>query len=173
MPFEGDIAEFAKFTSPPVETQVQSIIRRARALIADESRWTRNFQIGNSFCILGALRKAHHGDAWAPGTGGAQDVVMRVLRRRGYTGITSFNDRHASHAEVLAVLDAAYQAAGKPKRAQLDLSEISRKWVAPRREPLPAPPVCDPRPTVAEMIARIRAMQLPRARFPRSAQAEA
>ena len=150
MPFEGDIGDY---TVRPVETPVQSVIRRARELISERAGWSsHNYREGDAFCILGALRVAHHDNAWRPGTGGAQDYVMRVLRRRGYTGITTFNDHHASHADALAVLDAAYEAAGKPKGAKLDLSGIS--WA---NEP-PPPAVAPPSPQAGPLSQRLRAL---------------
>jgi len=157
MPFEGDVADHKRAAPAATETSEQSVIRKARELISRRSFWSsRNYREGDAFCILGALRVAHHGDAWQAGTGGAQEHVMRVLRRRGYTGITTFNDQHASHGEILAVLDAAYDAAGKPRWAKLDLSRISPKGAARHfltRDPMPAPM----QPSLAEMIDRISA----------------
>jgi len=165
MPFEGDVADYRRGTPAAAETSEQSVIRKARELISRRSFWSsRNYREGDAFCILGALRVAHHGDAWRPGTGGAQEHVMRVLRRRGYTGITTFNDQHASHGEILAVLDAAYDAAGKPKWCKLDLSRISPKGAARHfltREPQPAPMFGALQPSLAEIIERVSAAYAP------------
>ena len=161
MPFEGDVADFTKIAPPVIETPAQRTIRQAREMISDRKRWTQTWQSGEAFCILGALRYVHHGDAHQPGTGGAQDYVIRVLRRRGYTGITTFNDHHASHRQMLAVLDAAYELAGKPKGTKLDLKAIAPKgWRGARdlltREPLPAPfHYSSLRPTVGEVIEHV------------------
>jgi hypothetical protein len=160
MPFEGDVADFT-IAPPVIETPAQRTIRKAREMLDERARWTRTWQDGEAFCILGALRHAHHGDAHQPGTGGAQDYVMRVLRRRGYTGITTFNDHHAAHVQVLAVLDAAYELAGKPKGFKLDLKRVPPKgWRGARDlltgEPLPPPVHCSSlRPTVAEVIEHV------------------
>lgn len=172
MPFEGDIADFTRIPFPIVETPAQRVIRQARELIADRRRWVRTWQSGEAFCILGALRHAHHGNAWTPGTGGAQDYVLRVLRRRGYTGITTFNDNHASHVDAVAVLDLAYELAGKPSGAKLDTSRIPRKGVRVARdlltgEPLPPPQVFYATPRrlsvaeIVESLAGARAMETP------------
>jgi hypothetical protein len=164
MPFEGDVADFTK-VAIPVETPEQSIIRRAREMLADREHWIRNWQSGDAFCILGALRHAHHGSAWTPGTGGAQDYVMRVLKRFGYTGITTFNDRHATHTQVLIVLDAAYDLAAKPRRAKLDRPQVSRVRAyfghdMQTGEPLPPPlHYSSLRPTVADVIEHVIPMQ--------------
>jgi hypothetical protein len=177
MPFEGDIADYATITFPVIETPQQSVIRRAREMLADPRAWSsRTFREGDSFCILGALREAHHGNALRPGTGGAQDYVMRIVRRRGYSGITTFNDSYASHADVLTALDLAYELAGKPKGAKFDASRLRRKPMpcadymlgtgtyagrfgrdALTGGPLPPPlRLGDLRPSVAEMVERIR-----------------
>jgi len=171
MPFEGDAADFAPMKTPVLETEAQRVIRQARELLEDPEHWTRDFQIDDSFCILGALRHVHHGNAWRPGTGGAQDHVTRVLRRRGYAGITTFNDRYATHEDILTTLDLAYEAAGKPKGAKLDAKALPRKPLAMRCPPAPfgrdllshdplPPPVrlCERQPLSAEAwAARISA----------------
>lgn len=130
MPFEGDIADFVRIAPPVIETPDQRTIRRARELIAAPGTWAKNWRVGEAYCILGALRQAHHGSAWTPGTGGAQNHVMRVLRRYGYTGITTFNDRYATQEQALIVLDAAYEVAGKAPRAKIDIPGVPNKAMA-------------------------------------------
>ncbi len=162
MPFEGDVADFT-LSPPVVETPEQRTIRKAREMLSSPGRWARTWQSGEAFCILGALRYAHNGDAHTPGTGGAQTYVMRVLRRFGYTGITTFNDKHASHAQVLIVLDAAYHLAGKQKWAKLDVSLPRASRVRAHfgkdlmtREPLPPPfHHSSLRPSVADVIEHV------------------
>jgi hypothetical protein len=165
MPFEGDITQF-KISPPVVETPAQRTIRQARELIARPDRWARNWESGEARCILGALRHVHNGNAHKPGTGGAQDYVMRVLRRRGYTGITTFNDNHAAHEHVLAVLDAAYDMAGKPEGAKVDLSAIPRKAENTRPPTMLKPQfiVMKSRPTVGDAVEHIAATRF--ASFP-------
>jgi hypothetical protein len=63
-------------------------------------------------------------------------------------------------------LDAAYDAAGKPKWSKLDLSRISPKGAARHfltREPLPAPAMFGGtlQPSLAEMIERLSAACAP------------
>jgi len=119
MPFDGDLSTYLRVAAPAIEPPViesgpQRIIREARATLADENHWCQgDFRIGDAYCILGALRLAHSGDARRIGTGGASRYVARVVRQRGYRGIQDFNDCHAQHDDVIAVLDSAYALAAK------------------------------------------------------------
>lgn len=127
MPFEGDLQ---KYIAPPVvETEAQRVIRLARELLDDPRRWGRHTfksirDHGEpAYCLLGALRMAHHGSV-RPGTGGVTQYVERALPSTGRArevlgdrfGIQMFND-FSTHAEVLAVLDRAYVIAGTPQAA--------------------------------------------------------
>lgn len=94
----------------PLET-----LKAARDLISDPARWTqktqardrhgRNVDFLNDdavcWCTLGAIAKADF-DLW--GKQSDADKVLRRLVPRGLVG--QFNDTH-THAEVIALFDAA------------------------------------------------------------------
>lgn len=118
MPFDGVLSDFVRVEPVAIETKAQRIIREARGLLAEQEKWCRgDFQIANSYCILGALRQASTGNARRSNTGGASYYVRQALRKRRATAYTNsiqgYNDRIATHGDVLTLLDEAYVLAGK------------------------------------------------------------
>ncbi|MBL8549995.1 MAG: hypothetical protein JNJ73_08405 [Hyphomonadaceae bacterium] len=121
MAYDGDVSLFQRIIAPAVqplaESRAQHVIRTARALIADEAHWRRGDFVGfdvdgqPSYCLVGALRFAHSGNARRAGTAGASKFVARAVRERARVGIQEFNDGCAPHEEILAVLDRAYELA--------------------------------------------------------------
>jgi hypothetical protein len=114
MAFDGDFLHFARIATPAVETKAQRVIREARALLRDEASWCRgdfvSYDLSGrpTYCLVGALRMAHSGNARRAGTAGASRFVARAVRERAPVGIQEFNDGRAPHAEILEVLDRAY-----------------------------------------------------------------
>lgn len=104
---------------PAVAVKVGPILQETRRLLSDESSWTRGAWARDArgaecwpedqgacrWCLLGALRRVagRGSDGFFACTGALSDE----LRRRGVAEILpEFNDRR-THAEVLALLDAA------------------------------------------------------------------
>ena len=93
---------------------VLEVLKAARELIADESRWTQKtyardadgnavdwaLTCAHSFCMLGAIR---HVTGRPIGHG---PVFAAIERACGVEYVVDFNDSH-THAEVLALFDAA------------------------------------------------------------------
>ena len=142
--YEGDIQQFV--AAPVVETEAQSIIRRARSLLADPLRWTQGGDYtelreqGAAFCLYGAIMhvsgvtvqelrdgKEINGAVFdgdmLKDTCPAVQVTDRYLtqavqERSAIKFVIGFNDdNQTDHADVLAVLDRAYTLAGGSPQA--------------------------------------------------------
>lgn len=118
MPFDGEVTLYLKPAPVPVETGPQRIIREARAMLSSEAAWCKGhfkYETGavTAHCILGALRVAAGGNPYRAGTGGASRFVARAVKARGFSGIQTFNDSFSTHAQMIEVLDRAYEMAGR------------------------------------------------------------
>jgi hypothetical protein len=95
----------------PSESPVLAVLRQARDLISDASRWTQGDNARNRFgqscpldssaavcwCAMGALKRVNPALAWE-----ARNALAKVID----DSVVTFNDQH-SHAEVLAAFDQA------------------------------------------------------------------
>lgn len=96
---------------------VREVLTKARELIADEKRWTRDCSARNAagnyvsvfddsaacWCASGAIWKASAAQV------NLCETAMACLRHECRMGVAGFNDRH-THAEVLAAFDRAIAA---------------------------------------------------------------
>lgn len=111
-------------------TPIAATLTAARALIASPENWTTekmartvdddlalpNDALACKFCAMGAIKRAQWGITdlhYATGSSLAflylKDTLMRV---HNYNNIPHFNDTH-THAEVIALFDAAIESATK------------------------------------------------------------
>lgn len=143
MPFDSTDFVIAP-TSPIVETEQQIILRKARALLARrEDRWTTavlatHSELGAAMCIMGAVLLASGQRSFRALNGltsAHECVAVRSVRpflcdaiaeREDIEAVRdsaededmiveSYNDNYAEYADVLAVLDRAYELAGLSK----------------------------------------------------------
>lgn len=85
--------------------------REARALISDEAQWVQGvYERDGRRCAMGALQEAGRG-TWRTVRRDAAGALERIARGSGHHSVESLNDS-VSHAEVLAMFDAAILRAG-------------------------------------------------------------
>ena len=95
------------------------IVKDARDLIKDERNWIKGKYEGqNSYCMLGAIRKAAAGDPYIQPSGPHFDVYFRALDTirkvvdgsdlYPLTDIAKFNDdKSTTHKDVIRVMNKA------------------------------------------------------------------
>jgi hypothetical protein len=113
MAFDGDLKLYLRAPAPVIETLEQRIIREARALIENPENWVQGaYQHGSAYCLVGALRRAHFGNALSDEICPAERFVVDVVKHvAGTDAIETFNDEDAKHGDALAALDLAYDLA--------------------------------------------------------------
>lgn len=126
MPFEGDLQKY--IPAPVVETETQRLIREARERIPTPRLWRKgDLAQRGRYCLLGALgwRDFCSEDAERVLVTATMHVGAACLEAdpRPYkieldehimhAVVFGFNDHH-KHADVLRVLDRAYELAGQP-----------------------------------------------------------
>ncbi|MGH7119239.1 MAG: DUF6197 family protein [Acetobacteraceae bacterium] len=94
----------------PVPTTVD-LLRMARALIEDESRWTRRFYETRDkrYCAIGALRAAARGSRCYRSFETAERLLHGMARQHGFRDMEQMNDS-STHEAVLALFDTAIAA---------------------------------------------------------------
>lgn len=128
MPF--DSTKFAPLAAPVVETEVQRLIALAKERIRTPNLWVRgSFFMDDAACLRGAFMHAmemegHEGMGAECRCAAYPYVVAAIEERMGRQGelqklskpttVQYFNDGVArDHADVLAVLDRAYELAAE------------------------------------------------------------
>jgi hypothetical protein len=88
-----------------------ALLHEARALIADEEQWIQGAYVRHGRrCAMGALQAVGR-TSWRGARRDAAGALLQVARLNGHHSVESMNDS-VSHAEVLALFDAAIMRAG-------------------------------------------------------------
>lgn len=104
-----------------MSAETAAVLREARALIEDESRWIKGtFSKYNvvgleCFCALGAVADVSHGpdvaERQAKRRDGWQSLARSLSSTTNWQRVADFNDRKTTtHADVLALFDRAIAA---------------------------------------------------------------
>jgi hypothetical protein len=96
-------------------SQLAEDLKAAKALIADEAKWTRRtFEEGGCFCALGAVAEAVKFDPWSNWSHDprAWNCKLALEAETPDRDVPAFNDHpRTTHADVLALFDRAIAAA--------------------------------------------------------------
>ena len=101
------------FDASPVESEVVTVLKKARALIDSPEKWCkRALERNGAYCALGAMNFAATGDVFGD-NGGASRVLMNAVGEATEGWVASWNNApERTHAEVMEAFDKAIILAG-------------------------------------------------------------